>query len=124
MRRDSEALWISSAKVSLLRTTITWFLSTQSPSATWREATSPEMAAVTTASSSYAKVLPELLPTPSISAVALCVVEMPPGFVTSMVTSRTMMLPVSTVSTAEILLTAPLSTSKVLSRVTEAVCPT
>ena len=78
---------------------------------------------MTAASSAYAKVPPELLPTPAISAEALWLVEMPPGLDTSMVTSRTIRLPLSTVSTAEILLTVPFRVSKVLSRVTEAVWP-
>ena len=57
------------------------------------EETVPATEAVTAASSSYSNVPPELLPTPFTVAEALWSVEMPPGLDTSMVTSRTILLP-------------------------------
>ena len=67
---------------------------------------------------------PELLPTPLTVAEADWLVDRPPGLATSMVTLRTIMLPVSTSVLPAILLTVPVSTSKVESMVTVALWPT
>ena len=56
----------------------------------------------------------ELLPTPFTVAEAVWVVEMPPGFVTWMVTSRTIMFPVETVVLAATSLTVPVSHIEIL----------
>ena len=58
------------------------------------------------------------------AALAVCSVDRPPGFDTSMVTVRTITLPVSTVSVPLISLMVPVRVSKVESRVTVAVWPT
>ena len=79
---------------------------------------------MTAASAAQAKVPPELLPTPLIAAVAVWVVDRPPGLATSMVTCRTILLPVSTSVLAAISITVPARVSKVESRVTSALCPT
>ena len=57
-------------------------------------------------------------------AVAADEVDRPPGLLTSMVTERTMTLPVSTVSLPLILEMVPDRVSKVESRVTVALWPT
>ena len=63
--------------------------------------------------------LPVLVTVPT-AALALCSVDRPPGLDTSMVTDRTITLPVSTVSLPAILEMEPVRVSKVESRVTEA----
>ena len=67
---------------------------------------------------------PELLPTPLTVAEADWLMDRPPGLDTSMVTLRTIMLPVSTSVLPEISLTVPVRVSKVESRVTVALWPT
>ena len=70
------------------------------------------------------KVALEVLVTEPTAAVALWAVDRPPGLSTSMVTVRTWTLPVSTSTLPLTWVMVPVSTSKVESRVTEALWPT
>ena len=65
-----------------------------------------------------------MLVTEPTAALAVWVVDRPPGLLTSMVTERTMTLPVSTVSLPLILEMVPDRVSKVESSVTVALWPT